>query len=86
MLKCKKLVKSLAKGCLVKRKFLSEKHANIYISTLKSYRRAYRCNHCSKYHITSNLPIPQRYVVYFDFNERFDNLLVELNQFIDTLE
>jgi len=77
--------KSVAKGCVMKKKFLSESHAEIIMKRNNKYQRAYKCPSCKNWHITTQRPRPMRYVVHFDFNQRFDDLKEELFKYIDQL-
>jgi len=74
--------KSVARGCLIKRKLLSEAHAQRVMNRQQQYQRAYKCEY---WHITTQLPRITPYVHYFNFDEKFDNLKDELMLFIDGL-
>jgi len=77
--------KSVAHGCVIKRKLLSEAHAQRVMNRRQQYQRAYKCEFCEYWHITTKLPRITPYVHYFDFNDKFDNLKAELILFIDDL-
>jgi len=76
--------KSVVKGCVMKKKFLSKDHAESFAHKFTQYLRAYKCDRCVNWHLTSSLPKPKRYVADFSkYFEQLDDLKIEIYEFID---